>query len=452
MKRKLTLKMIFKCMNVYMAMYHVGRSENSGRNYLFLEKLKDAAFIVLKDLNRKKVGFSNTLSYIYCVVEYLQILSFMFPIPGNTILYDKFSLGVILDWFAYFCAIFQVTPYIQYSGKLVFILGIIAIVIVFMYMLLVYFSYKDLVNDRLFQVPVYFLNLISRTLLGILLVPILNLLFLQISSCEADSIVGCWSSSHVIVVVISYLSAFLYIFCVFLYNLIVFSRDPASSFIQSSPNARLECLFVFFKVSLCLFFSSLSKLTFGVYFLAILILLQNLVLFYSFVTLLPYFCWHFNILRSICNALLLWTSFTIVVNVFTENDIDVIFYLLIPFVCGFGYSLCKLRRNEILDLKNSDLRSPAEVELKARFILEPVTRYLIVKRSDHGILGSEIDGVSIGYSYEALLSVHQTAEEMDREHGIHSSLIDEADRIYCFGLRHFPVSAMYILRAQVYSI
>ena len=112
-----------------------------------------------------------------------------------------------------------------------------------------------------------------------------------------------------------------------------------------------------------------------------------------------------------------WTSVVLLSNfIYPSSATTFAYFLCIPIIVISSYAILEYRRLYFLHCNIADFRNPYEVEcifllsiylyfiVKARFILQPITDYMIEKKIDYGHYMMKDDYVKSGYLFESLPS------------------------------------------------
>ena len=137
------------------------------------------------------------------------------------------------------------------------------------------------------------------------------------------------------------------------------------------------------------------------------------------------------------------------------------YFFICPFVAGACIITLNLLRQNFIYCKVVELETPMDFEcififeliilvlVKCRFLLEPVTEYMIQKNLELGYFDQIKNKIPQGYTYEILPSMQLSAEEHESIRNEYDKILENVHDIYTHGQRRFPGAAMSIFRAQV---
>ena len=399
--------------------------------------------------------YNNTV--INIIIEFLQILSILFPMNYITTynLKNYFGWQDFTDWLGYFTNSFRIVGYLQLND-----IGMITAFAISSFLVLTFIglslfiiieyqstSFKDLFLVKLLRV-------VTEFLFGPLYIPILGFLLRWIV-CNPIflSSVGCWSTQHNALLIISIIMGVLYISLGILISSTFYSRDPTSASHSARPHSRVQIwqtiINSFYVISYILAEAADSFQ----WMIVVLILIGSIITSYLNYTRMSYYSWNLNIFIFLGSCIHVWTSLCVGVNIILRsatNSVSMLYFVVLPLILYYCYTVMERRKTYLRDVcKVSDMNNETEVELKARFVLEKVTKYLRLRNSEFGLyLNQNAHKFELGYSYHQLSSYPASNEEHDNIEAEHLASLDLAEKIYSDGLRRFPISMMALFRSE----
>ena len=189
---------------------------------------------------------------------------------------------------------------------------------------------------------------------------------------------NCWSSSvHVLLVIIATFVGALYVALSVTLVGAFYSRDPTSSSPLSRPISRVMMVQLFVKTLLTVSFILLARYDSMRLVLLVMLLVGTTAVAVLYSIQLPFYRFEYNMLRVVTFWILSWASVCLLIIEFAgnanESATSVLFFVGIPVVIATSIVGVRFRRMSITRLHYTEMSSPTEIELKVRFLIEPVT-------------------------------------------------------------------------------
>lgn len=250
------------------------------------------------------------------------------------------------------------------------------------------------VGDFSTVLPLKFLRA-TGGLTVVLFVPVVGLLISTFKCKEGKYWSGtpwpCWGPGHfsVVIIVLVLLPAF-WLFCIVV-SAVFYDRNYRSDNITARAHARVAISMVTIKTGLTLVFTVASDL--GPWFLVAVCLSCGCIWLYLWLRFLPAYEQNYNRALASFGAVFMWASLCTALSMLLENPEDGVagwvFYVGAPTAAYAGYACAYLRWIGFSDRApgmkgavpgSGRLRSPYDVELRARCILRDV---IVQERAEH---------------------------------------------------------------------
>ena len=182
---------------------------------------------------------------------------------------------------------------------------------------------------------------------------------------------------HVLLVIISTFVGSLYIALSVTLVGAFYSRDPTSGSPLSRPISRVMMAQLFVKTLLTISFILLARYDSMRLVLLVMLLVGTTAVAVLYSVQLPFYRFEYNMLRVVTYWILSWASVCLLIIEFAGNSNEsatsVLFFVGIPVVIATSIVGVRFRRMSISRLHYTEMSSPTEIELKVRFLIEPVT-------------------------------------------------------------------------------
>jgi hypothetical protein len=230
-----------------------------------------------------------------------------------------------------------------------------------------------------FIFTVKFLRGVSEVVIGPLYIPIVAIFTMQLP-CHGKA--DCWSDpAHVFPAVCAALIGCLYIALSITLTGCFYSRDPIAAITSAlaRPTSRVMMAQLGVKTALTIFFILLYPFDSARWFLLALLAAGTSGLAFLYTHQLPYFRFEFNVARACTFWILSWASLCLIITELSGSDAaqfsgtSLLFLMGSPLVAAAAYMATQYRKIHIMRLALTELESPTELELKARFMLENLT-------------------------------------------------------------------------------
>ena len=390
------------------------------------------------------------------LVQFMQGMSFLFPVAFDVSagLHAVFGWSNLTSWLSYFVAGAMVVPYVTLTetGMMIaWVLAVLAVLSVFIVTLVVVLRYS--VPLFKFFTITRVLRQCSEFLYGPLYMPLMTLIcrwFVCLDSTNGT--IGCWTNSHLILLVISAIVAVIYFISGLFFVCTYYSRDPVACSLTARPHSRVQIwqFLIYSLYSVTVVFSWQSTRLQFVF--VVMYFLGNSVTAWLYYMLMPYYFWEFNRINFVLSIILVWASICVGANLIAatpSNAIELIFYLMIPILAGFSVLILERRKTFLKSCSVVQMWSEYDIELQCRFLIEDVTAYMRLRNTEYGLyLNGSAHKFDLGYTYQPLPNYPRSIEEHEKIQAEHEALIEKAEQLYIAGLRRFPVAMMALFRAE----
>jgi PAS domain S-box-containing protein len=330
-----------------------------------MERLRMGLYSLLFALS-KDTSHSLLWVGIEDLSEFFQLLSF----PFNAIV--RYPWSSRMEWMYQLCTIFMPETLIVNSDVALYLaLCFIGIVLLNSVVIGYYFS----TNRYKFMWTLIFLRTASSLAVTILFIPFVALFTHKVTIChdEQGNYASCWKGSLLIRSIVLVIIGGTYLLYTFILALTFYEQDPRAKTIRSRPHSRIEVLYIGIRAILIILYVVYHDKEYQ-WFLMGVTLALTLIGYFLYIWYIPYYHFNYAVVRASMMGIPLWASLCLFVVLLTNNastdDTDIVFLVGIPLVCLSTLFLLKSRRSHISKQPVEKLKSPYQVELKARITLE----------------------------------------------------------------------------------
>lgn len=286
----------------------------------------------------------------------------------------------------------------------------------------IYSAYSFSIGNFTTVFPLKFLRATARLTTAVLFIPLASLL-VSVYRCKAgetwaSSDLRCFGIQHgPLVAVVSILLPF---FCIFslCVSAVFFNRDYRSPSVIARAHGRVGVMMIVIKASLTFMFNAGGDAE--PWILHIVVIALGALWLWMWLHFLPHFTQWYNQAWSAFGAVFLWAGLCgALAKILDDPEAGVggyVFFIGIPSAAYTGYALAYMRFASFARIGTPGgrpLRTPYEVELRARYLLRDV---LTAARKGRGTAVKPIDLSSIGNLEDAILDQRkQFAEGIDED-------------------------------------